>query len=283
MATEGEIIDRAVQLVHTFVPGENLSGATGPAIGCLLAGAILIFSGARVIRGLVVLSCSAAGGYVGWLAAQRLTQPSAVGILAGAAFFGVLGLLLSRLWIAGLSGVLAAVVALTIYGVHQDIPKRFEQFARTSRQPAPTAHNEFPLGEPGSATANASQTPWQVAQRFVTDLRRHNDPLSRNAVLWGGGAFLVGTLVGLLAARWAMIFWTSLAGLTLMVGGLVIVLSGPWPGWNQVAEKNASLVLGAIGTLWLTGMLVQWRSTRTVGAALRGPAEAVVHLSTSPR
>ncbi len=282
MVNPNEIIEKIVQLIHTIVPGENLSQAVAPAIACVVVGLVLTFSGARLIRGLIILTCLAAGGYAGWFAAKHFNLPAAVGIVGGAGILGAMGLVLARLWIAGISGVLAGFVALSAFAFQQDVPTRFEEFARTHRQPKPTAVNEFPLGEPGSAAAQALEGPVQVATRFVIDLHRRDDPLLLKGILWVGGAVVIGTIIGLIAARGAMVFWTSLAGLVLVVGGSVVLVAGSWPGWREVVLDNVLVVLGALSAVWLGGVLVQLRNTRTVVAA-RKPGEAVVHISTAAR
>jgi len=283
MAIRSEVVDRIIELIHTCVPAENLSMAFWPAVGCVVGGVILVFWGARLIRGLIALVGVGVGGYVGWLVAQHLAKPAALGIVGGAVVLGLLAVVLGRLWIAGLSGVLAGVVALAVYGFHQDFPQRFEQFTRSARQPVPTADSEFPLGERGASTAKSQQGPAEVIRHFAEDLHRRQDPLFWSTVFLVGGAVVVGAVVGLMAARWAMIFWTSLTGLALTVGGLVVLVAGPWPDWHKVAMENAVWIMGGMAVVWFVGVIVQWRGTGPVTTALCRPAETVVRVSASPR
>jgi hypothetical protein len=275
MANQAEIVDRVVALIHTCVPAEDLSRATVPALACLVGGAVLVLWGARAIRSLIVLACVAGGAYGGWFVAQNFAKPPIVGLVAGAVVVGMIGLLAARLWIAGLSGALAALVALSVYGYQQSLLERFSEFARTYQQPQPTVQNEFPLAEPGAASAKDVQRPIEVAIQFVERLHRQGDPLLRNTILCVGGAGLVGLIIGLVAYRWAMIFWTSLAGMVLIVAGSVILLTNLWQGWHDVAVRNASTVGVVLLVVWLIGMFVQWRGTRRVVAAVGKPAEAM--------
>ncbi len=274
MTDHGEMIRRLVDLIHTCVPAENLGQAVVPAVACVAAGGLLLFWGARVIRTILFLACVTGGGYVGWLGAHYLGKPPALGIIIGAAVVGILGLVLSRLLVAGLSGALAAIVALSVFGYHEDLPGRFERFAATYRQPAPTPHNEFPLGEPGSAEAVGAQRTAQVLLRFVDHLKQSDEAVLRNLLLCVASATLVGTILGSVAHRWAMIFWTSLAGLVLSGGGGAILLTNVWPKWHEHVTEQAPAVGAVVALVWLLGMVVQWRGTRRIVVPLARPADA---------
>jgi MFS family permease len=283
MGTHREIIDRIVALLQTCVPAEKLTQAFWPAAGCVLAGLVLMFWGARVIRGLILLVWMGAGGYIGWLLAQHFAKPSALGIVGGAVVAALVGTALARLWIGALSGALAALVALSAYGFSQDIPTRFGEFTRSHRQPAPTANNEFPLGERGAATARVAESPLRMAYWFAADLYRRGDPLLWNTFTRVGGAALVGLIVGLIASRWAMIFWTSLAGLLVMTGGSLVLAAGQWPKWHEVVAANALPILAGMGLIWMAAMFAQWRGTRAGAAVVCKPADTVIRVTATPQ
>ncbi|MBN1343492.1 MAG: hypothetical protein JXQ73_12465, partial [Phycisphaerae bacterium] len=265
--------------VHTCIPAETLREATVPALACFVGGVVLTFWGARAIRALIVMACLGAGAYGGWLAAQHFGKPPAVGIVVGAAALGMVGLVMARLWIAGLSGVLAGLVAFSVYGYHEKLPERLETFARSYRQPKPTADNEFPLAEAGTAEAISSQKTFDVLVKFSENLQKTDDPLIRNAALSFGAAFVVGAIIGLIAYRWAMIFWTSLAGLCLMIGGGSVVLTNQWPMWHDDIMRNASATGVVVLVVWLAGIVIQWRGTRRAMVSVQRPAEGVACIS----
>ncbi len=278
MADPAEIVDRVVALVHTCVPPEELGEVSLPAIACLVGGAVMIFWGSKLVRALIVIAGATAGGYGGWLIAQHLAKPPAIGLVVGAVMVGVLGLVLTRLWIAALSGALAGLVALSVCGYRQDLPGRFDQFIREYRQPAPSANNEFPLADPGTTEALESLRTYEILMRFAEYLERADDPLLRRVLLWVGGAGLFGIVIGLVAYRGAMIFWTSLAGLALVVGSGVVLLTNYWPEWHGFVVKNASNVGLVMLGVWLVGMLVQWRGTRRRVGPVGRPVAAAATL-----
>jgi hypothetical protein len=275
MDNHAETIERLVEMVHTCVPAENLGQAIVPAVACLVGGLFLMYWGAKAIRTLIVIGCLTGGGYVGWVVAQQFGKPPTLGILAGATVLGLTGMFLARFFIACLSGVLAATVALSVFGYYNDLPGRLERFAGTYRQPAPTADNAFPLGEPGSAAKSADKPPLDVVLGFVDHLKKKDEATLRNLIFWMGGAGLIGTLIGLIAYRWSMIVWTSLAGLVLIAGSAAILLANPWPHWHEVAAQNARTVGVVMGVMWLSGMMVQWRGTRRRVAPANAAAEAI--------
>jgi hypothetical protein len=274
MGNQREMIDRIVALLETCVPAERLTEAFWPAAGCVLAGLVLMFWGARMIRGLILLACMGAGGYMGWIVAQHFGRPSAL---------GVIGMALARLWISALSAASAALVALAVYGFYQDIPTRFGQFTRSYRQPAPTAENEFPLGERGAAMTRVAEGPGWMAYRFAVELHRRGDPLLWSTLGWVGGAALAGLILGLVASRWAMILWTSLAGLLLMTGGSLVLVAGHWPQWHEVIAANALPIFAGLGLIWLMAVLAQWRGTRSAAAVVCKPVDTVIRVTASPQ
>ena len=279
MVHQAEIVDRIVELIHTIVPAQDLDEARLPAIGCLVVSAVLVFWGARTIRAFIALACMTAGGYAGWIIAQHFGKPPPFGLVAGGVVAAVAGLALSRLWIAMLSGLLAGAIALAVVGYHQNLPERFEQFMRSQKQPAPTPENEFPLGEAGAAEAFGSQEPLQVVQRFAGGLDQADDPVVRNMFLWVAGASLIGTMVGSVAWRTAMIFWTSLAGMVLMVGAGGVLLSGTWPPWHEYVSRYAAVTGIALLVVWFGGIAVQWRGPRRAAGLVGSPAEPVAPTS----
>lgn len=275
MANQSEIVERVVELIRTCVPAEDLNQAIMPGLICVAAGLLLVFYGTKAIRTLIVIACITGGGYLGWMAAGHFAKPPAIGIIGGAALLGLGGLLLARIFIAGLSGVMAAIVTLSVVGYHDNIGTRFETFAQTFHQPTPTVQNEFPLGEAGSSEALASTRPYQIVLAFAEHLDEQDTPTHRKLVLCLVGAGLVGIAAGFVAHRWAMIFWTSMAGLSMVIGGGGVLLNRPWPQWHEYVVQNASTVCWVTLGVWLLGMLVQWRGTRRVIRPAGRPAEAV--------
>ncbi len=278
-AGQTEILDRFIDLVHTCVPPEQMNDAFIPAVACIVGGAALMLWGAKTIRALVVLSSVVGGGYAGYLIAQRLQESEAVGVLVGAALIGMTGFVLARIWIAGLSGILAGTLALTVYGYHEGLFSRFEQFVHSQGRPAPTAQNEFPLAEAGTAKAIASQDVFQMLWAFQEHLREVDDPAVRNGVISFAVAGLAGLLLGLVAYRWAMILWTSAVGVLLVLGGGVVVLSTVMPKWRDLAVQNVTTLGIVIALAWVTGIFVQWRATRPRRIPVPVPVDTAASLS----
>ncbi len=270
-----ELTERMVELIRTVVPAQHLSQVTLPAIVCLAAGLLLLLWGARAMRVLIVVGCLCAGGYGGSLGAEHFGKPPAIGLLVGAAVLGALSLVMARIWIASLSGVLAGLVAFGVYAYQQDLPRRFEAFARSYQQPTPTAENEFPLGEPGASEAFASQAPLQVLQGFVEHLDKTHDTVLQNGLLYVGAAAVIGTVIALVALRWTMIFWTSLAGLVLLAGGSTVLLTSHWPRWHETVVENATTAGIVMLGVWLAGLVFQWRGTRGMSSTGTRPVVPV--------
>lgn len=263
MADQSDIINRTVELVHTLVPSQHLNDATWPAIGAIVAGGVLLFWGSRVLNTVIVVACLAGGAYLGYTLAGRFDLPQALGMIGGGVVLALVGLFLARMWIAVISGVMAGLGALAVYNYHYDLTASIDRLVQAQQQPQPTAENAFPLAEPG-AVNQAALDAFEVLRVVGQALMDNADPVLRNAAICFGAALLVGMVVGSIAHRAAMVFWTSVAGVILVVGGATVVLTNAWPQWDETLAPHGRLILVGVGIAWLFGLLTQWRSGRRV-------------------
>ncbi len=279
MSFQSEVINRIVQLIHTCVPAENLSSATWPALACVVVGLILVFCGAKVIRGLLILMGGIVGGYAGYVVAGYLGKPVALCVVSGGVAAVLISLVLVKLWIVLLSGVLAGSVALIVFCAYEGVPRRFEEFARHRQTPVASADSEFPLPDHKTASARSTGGILEVVGPFVEELHRRRDPLLRDAVICVATAALVGGVLGVVLVRWTMILWTSLVGIGLAVGGGGVLIAGPRPEWHDYVIRHAAEFLLATSVVWFLGMLVQWHGTRMRSAGVSRPPDAFGQIS----
>ncbi len=263
MPDQSDILNRTVELVHTLVPSQHLDQATWPAIGAIVAGGIFLFWGSRVLNTFIVLVCLGGGAYLGHRLAGRFELPQVVGMIGGGIVLALVGLYLVRMWIAGLSGLMAGAGALIAYNYHYDLTASIDRLVRSQQQPQPTAENAFPLAEPGAVDQTAVNV-FDVLRLIGEAVMDNADPVLRNAAICFVVGCVLGVVVGTIAHRAAMVFWTSVAGVLLIVAGASVVLTNTWPQWDEVLAPHGRLILIGVGIAWLFGLLAQWRGGQRV-------------------
>jgi hypothetical protein len=247
-------------------PKEHLPNAVFAGGGALLVGVVIAVWGAKLLRPIFALTFVASGAWYGGEVAKQFGISETVGIVIGAIVMGVLGYVLYRLWVAGMSAVLVGLIAISIYASYKVIP-------HWSAYYQPEEVTEFEVG----SADNPQPVGWESLLVSLRDfweyLKQEEADVSRNVTLVLGVAALVGFFLGLFAERAVTIVWTSALGVVVATAGIVTLCMHARPEWRSRLWEHPQWLLLGLACLWVLALGVQTQGTRrTVAAPAPKPA-----------
>lgn len=250
--------------------GEGMAGVW-PAIGAIVAGAILCLAGARLIRIGVVLGFAGAGAMLGAHVAARFELSVITGIVLGVLVVGLVGYALFRLWVALLTGLVAAVAAACIV-MGPTLPGLWQEFEDT-RIGGGAVGNGYALLTPEQQQAAQQAGVAQYFRDFAQHVWERYPGDARRAVVILAASFLVGAALGLFAHRWAIVLGTAVLGTMLILAGVVPLLNRHYPEVLQRCQDRPSEVLIALSVWALVAIVVQRRGLRPVAGPPPAPPQ----------
>ncbi len=248
-------------LVEYLVSTNNVERVTVSAIVGLTLGLLLLLQGARVIRLLIVIACLGVGGYYGAVAGRDGPVPTALCMLGGAVLGGTSAVVLRRLWVAALAGVSLAGAVLCVYVYYENLPGRLLEFARADSRLENGAQPESLLDLLKAGRFSATGEGLEALRRFGDSLDKTDTRAVRRLSLCLMGALMIGTMIGIVAARAATIVWTSLTGCILLMGGTAVLAKAHWARLYENASHWAPPGVVVAILICIVGALIQSRKT----------------------
>jgi hypothetical protein len=237
-----------------------------------LLGVVLVFWGARLLRGMYVLAFMAIGGAVGIRLAGVRQVDLLIGLSLGAGVGALLAFFLFRWWVGLTTGGLAVLILLAAGS-----PRLNDEL---------TNYNNVRLGVGSGDFSQALQVheeikldSWDQVRQFGHEFwdylrdQRRRELITTSVGL--GLVWLLGTLAGLLLPRLVTIGLTSVGGVCLLAIGASVLLSTRWPAaWSGILA-NRGWFLAALAVLLVAGISYQARHRRAP-IPLTTPAPAAV-------
>ncbi|NLX14462.1 MAG: hypothetical protein GXY44_12520 [Phycisphaerales bacterium] len=256
-------------LMRHHLPWDRLPDPSVLAAIFALAGVVLCFWGARLLRALFVLGFLAGGISLGIRVARTIPVDDLVGLVVGGAIAAIIGHLLYRWWVGLLTGLCAVVLVLLIGGPRV-LPQVIKDF---QDQHYGSEGAVYVLADPSSAgegpAMEESEYYWiQVKDYFWNQQRPFTTRIGLALALAG----VLGVIVGVMLTRTAAIVGTSLFGVLAvgLAGGSLISMQ--WPAlWTQM-QAQPGWLLGGLGLLLIISLSMQARGGRPVQMAAMGPA-----------
>lgn len=262
------------RLLRYHLPGGEAALPLWPIVLALVAGFVLCFFGARLVRAGVVLGFLAAGAAAGAHVAPQAGLSTITAIVLGAVFLAVAGYAFFRIWVAALAGAVAAFVTLCV-AVGPTAPgllREFEDF----RIAGGAAGDGFALMSPARQRALQQMSPADYGRAFVEHYWSSYPAESRRAVTILGAAYLGGALFGLFAYRWAMVLGTTVIGTMLILAGAASLAGRYWPQALERCSQRPREALAVLLIWFLFAVVAQRRRMRSASpiAAVPAPAAA---------
>jgi hypothetical protein len=258
------IVEQGRLFVEQHAPSGTLFQAVPVAIGCLLLGVGISVLGAKLSRVGLTMGWAAAGAVGGYHFARELGFPTIPCVAAGTVSIGLIGYQMFRFWIALGTGLVVALLALSVYG-HKAVLPHVGEFERAATMQVTDENGEVVFQVPSREEQQAfvERTPRQWAGEFRDYVVRQDPAVDRNVKAIGIVALITGLCVGLLAARTALILSTSVLGTALVVAGIGTLMSH-FGGGSAITslQDHPRLALVAIGGFLVTSLVLQTLLTR---------------------
>jgi len=178
-------------------------------------------------------------------------------VIGTAALSGFVGHLLFRLWVGLATGLLCALIAVSVYGSTNIIP-HLESFQ--TAQPATVADFVIP------DVAATDRDTWQILREkggeFWEHLQTQQADVETYALLLAAGAGFFGLLIGLLAARFTLVVATAVVGTVLVWSSFALALRSYWPEQWATLPKHEATVNVAVLSFLGASLLLQTVLTR---------------------
>jgi uncharacterized membrane protein HdeD (DUF308 family) len=229
--------------LQNHLPWDQLPEPTILAAVAVLAGFILAFWGARLLKLIFILACTAGGAAGGVHLTRQYQVDNIFGLILGGAFAALFGYLLYRWWIGLLTGLCTLLIVAAI-AAPRFVEDEVEKF------------KDYQLGVGGAAyTLEQPEINFESLTDYFWTQRKS---FAIRTLFALGLSFVLGVLVGVLMPRFASVVATSLLGVTFLAGGLYTLVALQWPrAWRMVqAEPGwfaAVLVLITIVSLSIQG------------------------------
>jgi hypothetical protein len=254
--TPQELLDTVQALIRYYAPQLRPSVVTvAAAFAAVALGLFVAFRSAKVARTLVGLFGVAVGAALGYRAALAFGGPGPISAGVGAVLIGALAWRTWRAWLA-IGSVAAITLSATLY-----------QFAAKGELSALV--RDLQGGVPSAtprlvSAAEQQQNLYGDPQKFV---QRLWDSTSSTMQSWGLRGWLwpaLALIAGVILAVWALsiiaVMWLALAGsIVAVAGGLALVLMQA-PNYQYPIIQRPEYVIGAVGIVWLIGLLWQAKS-----------------------
>lgn len=259
-------------MIQTFweqLPQDRWPDAWVAGSVTLFIGVVIAFWGGKLLRPLFALIFVGCGAWFGGEVGLVFGLTDIVGMVVGAVVMGILGFILYRLWIAGMSAALLAVVAATVFGTRAAVPY-WEDYQAMTPPAEFIANYVVETGVPVSGWDAVTM----LSKDFWTHLTRTHTDVSRQGAIIILAAGALGFILGLLAERFATILWTSALGVVVAASGIVTLLVNIQPGVRDSLWAYPHWVGVVILGLWIFAVLVQTQGARRIAdlARARQPA-----------
>lgn len=254
--------------VQQHLPGGVLPRSDLLLGSMLVIGVLASTLGAKLARPIVTLAFGGLGATLAGMYGHGLDFPLPVTIIIAAALAGMVGYLAFRLWVGVGAGGLLALIALSIYGSTHIIPH-----LQTFEASQPATMDEYVIPD----VPQEQQDPWKnvaaTAKDFWAHLQTQQADIERDTLLIAAAAGLFGLVVGVWAVRFTLVVSTAIAGTSLLVAALSLVLQCYWPQvWESLPEHSSEVNIAVLGFL-LASLILQTLLTRRPAHAEPAPAE----------
>ncbi len=261
MLAAGSYITTVIDAARHHLPLDKLPDPVIVGVGMATTGLVLSLWGARLIRPLLTLAFLCAGAWVGTLLAHRVGVSPIAGVIVAAVVCCVIGYTLYRLWVGAVVAAVLMVVTLSIYA-HSRVLPHWIEFSRTSGTAGRSTVDEFAIPPPEQQQQTNQGDARALVGEFVEYLEAREPTARRDIIVIAIGAAAAGVLLGIVAGRLATVLWSSLVGVCLMAGGVMILLAHWRPEWLDLASKHPSKVGASLLVAWVLAMVRQMTGFR---------------------
>lgn len=238
---------------HHLTDDARRSLLGGGILLALLGGAMWLY-GARLGRALVIVLFFFIGNGIVYHYRHDLPISPVITMPLGGAVAGTVGGILYRSLVACLSAIILSVAAMTVFCTTAVLPG-----IDVGSVLKPAARKITLESRQVDELQRAAGALWKQ----VSGVRK-----AQPGLLGGGAVVLVGSalgglLLGIYAPRLAMVVWTALGGVGLMIVGLTALLTEYGPQWLTKAGGHPYAFLGTCAGLFLLGAGFQYQQSRT--------------------
>lgn len=274
-----EYADKLSAILDGLRSHMDLSWAPNPLLTAgfaLVAGLILAFWGAGLVRAIIVMAFIGSGVWAGRLATEQIPQVApVVGMLLGAFAGGLVGFFLYRLWVGLLSAVLLSSIGLGVLSYRQALP-HISEYDETAQVVGVSDDTPFKVPTPAEQRTLLQTDPQQYLRGFwdfATDKER---TLPRNVLIVLAVATFFGVTIGLLLPTLMTILWTSLGGTLLVAASILWAASVYRPSLLQFLHDRPTIHIGVWAGFCVLTMVAQglMRRPRRSGIARTSCASA---------
>ena len=196
-----------------------------------------------------------------------MNVPQSATIVICAVLCGVVGLLLFRLWVGVAAAVLAAAVAIGIYGSAHVLPH-----VKTFPTAATQTVAEFTIPDVPAESRPATEILRQLGTDFRAHLLAQDADVEKYLLLTAAGAGAFGLLIGLLAARFTLVLSTAIVGTVLVTTALGLAAKSYWPRAIEGLPEHGREVDLAILGFFVASLILQSLLTRRPARVEPAPA-----------
>lgn len=257
------LFDQLRAVAEHYLPIEAGQAVLPVAVASLLIGMVLSFSGAKLLRILIVGVFIIGGGACGYALAQSFDFSEVVGIAIGAIAIGAMGFFSYRLWVGIGCAILFACIGLSIYG-EQNVLPRFIEYGDMIKARQLGGAGEFNVPSPETQASYMDPDPEEFIEGFWSYLNNQDQSVRRNLLGIALGTGVLGLLLGLLATRFMLVVSTAAIGTIMTATGAVTLLVRLKPETKQVFTDYPQWAVAMFISYLIASVAVQMLTTRKV-------------------
>ena len=253
-----QLVEQARLYTLQWLPADVALSVVPTALVMLVLGIGVAVLGAKLARFTITSVFILAGAGAGFLFSHAYQFPPTICTLTAALFVGLIGHLAFRFWVGlGLSVVLAGlVVGGFSYARLSPHVSAFEQQGLKVSDGTET----LPLA--GESKAEATMSPQQWWPKFIAFVQQRDADAERVGSALAALALMTGLLIGLVAARLALIVSTSALGTFLVLGGSGALCAHFGSVDYRLGSRYPVVVGIALGAFFATSLFLQTWMTR---------------------
>ena len=253
-----QLVEQARLYTLQWLPADVALSVVPTALVMLVLGIGVAVLGAKLARFTITSVFILAGAGTGYLFSHAYQFPPLICMLTAALFVGLIGHLAFRFWVGlGLSVVLAGlVVGGFSYARLAPHVTTFEQ------QVVKVSDGQGALPLAGESKADSVMAPRQWFSRFTAFVQERDADAERVGSALAALALMTGLLIGLVAARLALIVSTSALGTFLALGGTGALFSHFGSADYRLGSSHPVVVGLAVGAFFATSLFLQTWMTR---------------------
>ncbi len=256
--TSQELVETLQSLIRYYAPNLQPSVATvAGGFGAVAVGLLIAFRSGQLARGLVCLVGLAVGAAAGHRIALSFGGPGPISAGIGAIMIGALAWKTYRIWLA-VGSVAAITLSATAYQVAAkgDLPATLRGLQPGTSIPVPK------LVTPAEQQQNLNQDPKELANKLWEKTSETMRGWGLQGWLWPALALVAGVILAVWALSVIAVMWLGLLGSVIAVCGALALIMMQSPQLQAEIVQRPQFVLGAIGVIWLFGLMWQAKSSR---------------------